>query len=132
MSRCWRRASPPSPSSTISIIAPDGSPYAEPAELAGASRPRPPRRDWLTLLPVFYAHATFGGAPPQARAAAVHQRSRPASARLVDGLPRAIQADDGEAVGIAPHQPARGDAERIGRAPSLAAAIPSTSTPPSR
>ncbi|HEY7996052.1 MAG TPA: hypothetical protein VIE14_04260, partial [Steroidobacteraceae bacterium] len=46
--------------------APDGSPYASRAEMAGrivaAARSA---GIGLTLLPVFYAHATFGGAPPK-------------------------------------------------------------------
>ena len=45
--------------------APDGSPYADPAELAhriiAASQASSIR---LTLLPVLYRHAQFGGAPP--------------------------------------------------------------------
>lgn len=44
---------------------PDGKPYAHPATMAesivGAARTT---RIGLTLLPVFYAHATFGGTPP--------------------------------------------------------------------
>ncbi|HVP99044.1 MAG TPA: amidohydrolase family protein, partial [Roseiarcus sp.] len=46
--------------------APDGTPYASPAEMAGrivaAARAA---GIGLTLLPVFYAHSTFGGAPPK-------------------------------------------------------------------
>ena len=46
--------------------APDGTPYATPAEMA--ERIVAAARETgigLTLLPVFYAHATFGGAPPR-------------------------------------------------------------------
>ena len=46
--------------------APDGAPYADPAETVAAHRwPRRERRGiGLTLLPVLYAHGGFGGAPP--------------------------------------------------------------------
>jgi formiminoglutamate deiminase len=81
--------------------APDGAPYAAPAELAGrivaAARAT---GIGLTLLPVFYAHATFGGAPP-----------RPEQRRFVSDLDgfarlledcRALMAGVGP-VGVAPH-----------------------------
>ena len=46
--------------------APDGSPYAEPAEMAGRILSAARRVGiGMTLLPVFYAHSTFGGAPPR-------------------------------------------------------------------
>ena len=66
MSRCWRRASPPSPNSTISITRRTARAYADPAEMAG--RIVAAAREagiGLTLLPVFYAHSGFGGAPPK-------------------------------------------------------------------
>ncbi|MBV8664470.1 MAG: formimidoylglutamate deiminase [Hyphomicrobiales bacterium] len=45
--------------------APDGSPYAARAELAARIASAASQTGLgLTLLPVFYAHATFGGAPP--------------------------------------------------------------------
>jgi formimidoylglutamate deiminase len=78
--------------------APDGRPYARRAELAeriaaGARM----AGIGLTLLPVFYAHATFGGAPP-----------RPEQRRFItdlDGFARLL--DDcrplAEVVGVAPH-----------------------------
>ncbi|MBV8474985.1 MAG: formimidoylglutamate deiminase, partial [Hyphomicrobiales bacterium] len=45
--------------------APDGSPYAARAELAARIASAASLAGLgLTLLPVFYAHATFGGAPP--------------------------------------------------------------------
>ena len=44
---------------------PDGSPYAEPAILAAAIGEAAGETGiGLTLLPVFYAHSDFGGAPP--------------------------------------------------------------------
>jgi formiminoglutamate deiminase len=43
----------------------DGTPYADPAEMAGRIAAAAVQAGiGLTLLPVFYAHATFGGAPP--------------------------------------------------------------------
>ena len=43
----------------------DGRPYADPAEMAGRIVAAADLTGIeLTLLPVFYAHATFGGAPP--------------------------------------------------------------------
>ena len=46
--------------------APDGAPYAAPAEMAARIVAAAQATGiGLTLLPVFYAHATFGGAPPE-------------------------------------------------------------------
>ncbi len=81
--------------------APDGAPYAAPAEMAArvvaAARAT---GIGLTLLPVFYAHATFGGAPPKPE-----QRrfitDLDGFARLLDDC-RALMAEVG-AVGVAPH-----------------------------
>src|SRR5664279_2363407 len=45
--------------------APDGAPYAAPAEMAARIVAAAQSTGiGLTLLPVFYAHSTFGGAPP--------------------------------------------------------------------
>src|SRR6185437_300490 len=45
--------------------APDGSPYAEPAEMAARILAAAGRAGiGIVLLPVFYAHSTFGGAKP--------------------------------------------------------------------
>jgi formimidoylglutamate deiminase len=83
--------------------APDGSPYAQPAEMAGRILSAARRVGiGMTLLPVFYAHSTFGGAAPKPE-----QRrfiSDPASfARLVDDCREMIKTDEGEVIGIAPH-----------------------------
>ena len=83
--------------------APDGSPYAEPAEMAGRILSAARRVGiGMTLLPVFYAHSTFGGAPPRPE-----QRrficDLPSFARLVDDCREMIKVDEGEAIGIAPH-----------------------------
>jgi formimidoylglutamate deiminase len=83
--------------------APDGSPYAEPAEMAGRILSAARRVGiGMTLLPVFYAHSTFGGAPPKPE-----QRrfinDLPSFARLVDDCREMMKVDEGEAIGIAPH-----------------------------
>jgi len=81
---------------------PAGRPYANPAELAlavvGAARDAGLA---LTLLPVFYAHSGFGGAPPAgAQRRFVHDP--PSFARLVELLVDATAGGD-VIVGAAPH-----------------------------
>jgi formimidoylglutamate deiminase len=81
----------------------DGSSYAEPAEMAGRILAAARRAGiGMTLLPVFYAHSTFGGAPPRPE-----QRrficDLSSFARLVEDCRGMIKADEGEAIGIAPH-----------------------------
>lgn len=81
----------------------DGRPYADRAEMAGRIVAAAGLAGIeLTLLPVFYAHATFGGAAPGAG-----QRrficDLDGYARLLERC-RAITADiEGAVVGIAPH-----------------------------
>ena len=83
--------------------APDGSPYAEPAEMAGRILSASRRVGiGMTLLPVFYAHSTFGGAPPRPEQRRfINDVS--SFARLVDDCRKMIKADEGEMIGIAPH-----------------------------
>jgi formimidoylglutamate deiminase len=77
---------------------PDGSPYADVAELA--RRHLTAAADTgigVTMLPVFYAHATFGGEPPT-----------PGQRRFIndpDRFARIVEAlqSDGAVVGVAPH-----------------------------
>ncbi|HEY8612278.1 MAG TPA: formimidoylglutamate deiminase [Roseomonas sp.] len=83
--------------------APDGRPHDEPAEMAfriAAAASRTGLR--LTLLPVFYAHANFGGLPPMPG-----QRRFVSGldgfARLLEGSARAIAGLDGAGLGVAPH-----------------------------
>ncbi|HYC24988.1 MAG TPA: formimidoylglutamate deiminase [Roseiarcus sp.] len=81
----------------------DGRPYAAPAEMASriaAAAGRSGLR--LTLLPCFYAHATFGGAPPR------NEQRRFISnldqfARLMEASRRAIEPLPGAGLGMAPH-----------------------------
>ncbi len=82
---------------------PDGSTYAQPAEMAGRILAAARRVGiGMTLLPVFYAQSTFGGAPPRPE-----QRrfinDLPSFARLVDDCRQLIKPEEGEAIGIAPH-----------------------------
>jgi formiminoglutamate deiminase len=81
----------------------DGTPYANPAEMAtriAAGAERSGIR--LTLLPVFYAHSDFGGAPPtdgQRRFTTDVDRF----ARLWTASKEAIAPLDGAVLGVAPH-----------------------------
>jgi formiminoglutamate deiminase len=81
----------------------DGAAYADPGELAGRVAAAAEHTGiGLTLLPVFYAHGNFGGAPPAPR-----QRrftSDPARfARLLEASRAAVRALPGASVGVAPH-----------------------------
>ena len=83
--------------------APDGEVYADPAEMAARIAAAATATGiGLTLLPVFYAHGGFGGAPIQ------NQQRRFASspdgfARLLDGAARHIRTLPHARLGIAPH-----------------------------
>jgi formimidoylglutamate deiminase len=81
----------------------DGAPYANPAEMATRiARAAEVAGIGLTLLPSFYAHSSFGGAPPHAG-----QRRFICSvdqfARLLDATRRAVRNLHGANVGVAPH-----------------------------
>ena len=83
--------------------APGGAPFADPAEMAvRIAAAASDTGIGLTLLPVFYAHSGFGGAPPTEG-----QRrfvSTPDSyARLLEGARAAVAGLDGARVGVAPH-----------------------------
>ncbi|MGB3329098.1 MAG: formimidoylglutamate deiminase [Thermomicrobiales bacterium] len=83
--------------------APDGTPYDDPAEMAARIVTAAAKTGIaLTLLPVFYAHATFGGAAPEP-----HQRrfisTVPQFTAMMDRC-RELVADHPFAVlGVAPH-----------------------------
>ncbi len=83
--------------------APDGSPYAERAEMASRIVAAAQRAGiGLTLLPVFYAHATFGGAPPRPEQRRFISDVE-SFARLVEDC-RALMKDEPQGVvGVAPH-----------------------------
>jgi formimidoylglutamate deiminase len=83
--------------------APDGSRYASPAEMAGRILAAARRTGiGMTLLPVFYAHSTFGAAPPEPE-----QRrfvnDLASFARLVDDCRRMAEGEHDETIGVAPH-----------------------------
>ncbi|MVT51837.1 formimidoylglutamate deiminase [Bradyrhizobium yuanmingense] len=81
----------------------DGSPYADPAEMAARiAQAAEASGIALTLLPTFYAHGSFGGAAPHAG-----QRRFICSvdqfAALMTASRQAISALPGANIGIAPH-----------------------------
>jgi formimidoylglutamate deiminase len=81
----------------------DGAPYDNPAEMATRiARAAEIAGIGLTLLPSFYAHSSFGGAPPH-----TGQRRFICSidqfARLVDATRSAVRNLPGANVGVAPH-----------------------------
>ncbi len=81
----------------------DGRGYAEPARMAVAVAAASAEADIaLTLLPVFYAHAGFGGTPPSER-----QRrfvnSIDGFARLREASGQALTGLDDAVLGVAPH-----------------------------
>jgi formimidoylglutamate deiminase len=80
-----------------------GVPFADPGELAARVAAAAAQTGiGLTLLPTFYAHAGFGGAPPTARQLRfITDPER--FARIVDGCRRAVRTLPGAAVGVAPH-----------------------------
>ncbi len=80
-----------------------GTPYADPGELAGRIAAAAEQSGiGLTLLPTFYAHSGFGGAPPTARQLRfVNDPQR--FARIVESSRAAVRALPGASVGVAPH-----------------------------
>ena len=81
----------------------DGTPYADIAEMsARIAAAAQTTGIGLTLLPVFYAHGGFGGAPPNAgQRRFINDLDN--FARLLDGARRALQPLDGAILGVAPH-----------------------------
>jgi formiminoglutamate deiminase len=81
----------------------DGRPYADPGVLTDAIAAAAAEAGiGLTLLPVFYAHADFGGAPPlpgQRR----FVTDPDAFAELLAHARKAIAGQPGASVGVAPH-----------------------------
>lgn len=82
---------------------PDGAPYANPAQMAQAIAEAACQTGIaLTLLPVFYAHADFGGVPPApSQRRFIHDLN--GFHRLLDGSRAAISGLDGAVLGLAPH-----------------------------
>jgi len=103
---------------------PAGAAYADPAEMgARIAAAAAATGLGLTLLPVFYAHGGFGGAPAgHAQRRFVHTvdgfaRLVEASRRAMSGLPDAV-------VGVAPHSLRAATPEEIGQILPLAAGAP--------
>ncbi|MBJ3776432.1 formimidoylglutamate deiminase [Acuticoccus mangrovi] len=80
-----------------------GAPYANPAEMAERIVAASCEAGiGLTLLPVFYAHADFGGAPPlDGQRRFIHDLD--AYARLMERAAALVAALPGGVLGIAPH-----------------------------
>ncbi|WP_328838295.1 formimidoylglutamate deiminase [Methylobrevis albus] len=102
----------------------DGRPYADPAEMAvRIAAAAETSGIGLTLLPVFYAHAGFGGTPP-----GDGQRRFVSSLDLYDkllgGARRAVAALPGAVVGVAPHSLRAVTPEELGRVVDLAGTGP--------
>ena len=84
--------------------APDGSAYADPAEMAGRIVSAAQQTAiGLTLLPVFYAQGGFGGQPVQSQQRRFASRDVDAFAKLLEGARHHITASPHGVVGIAPH-----------------------------
>ncbi|WP_022971049.1 formimidoylglutamate deiminase [Xanthomonas maliensis] len=82
---------------------PGGRPYTDPAEMSTRIAAAAASTGiGLTLLPVFYAHADFGAAPPTpAQARLIHDLD--AFAQLLDGCTRALAPLPDAVLGVAPH-----------------------------
>jgi formimidoylglutamate deiminase len=80
-----------------------GRPYADPAELAGRVAAASVQAGiGLTLLPVFYAHGQFGGAPPaEGQRRFVTDPGR--FARLLESCRAQLADIPGSMLGVAPH-----------------------------
>ncbi|WP_374468866.1 formimidoylglutamate deiminase [Phenylobacterium sp.] len=80
-----------------------GAPYADPGEMAARIAAAAEAAGiGLTLLPVFYAHGGFGGAPP-APAQRRFLNDLDGYARLLEASRRAVTDLPGAVVGVAPH-----------------------------
>ena len=103
----------------------DGTPYANVAELAERIAAASATSGiGLTLLPVFYAHSNFGGAPPNDGPAALHLRRRfvraPASRQAVG---RSTVSPDAR-IGVAPHSLRAATADELRAVAAMAGDAP--------
>jgi len=103
---------------------PDGRPYAERATMSAAIAAAADETGiGLTLLPVFYAHADFGGAPPQpGQRRFLHDLD--GYAALLDGARRAVADLPDAIVGVAPHSLRAVTPEELGALEGLGSAGP--------
>ncbi len=81
----------------------DGTPYANISEMAGRIISAAGKAGMgLTLLPVFYAHSTFGGAVPNdGQRRFINNPER--FARLIEGCQKVLAGFEGAVLGVAPH-----------------------------
>lgn len=102
----------------------DGRPYANIAEMAeriGAAAAE--TGIGLTLLPVFYAHASFGGTPPREdQRRFINNVDR--YAQLIEGSRRAVKPLGTGIVGVAPHSLRAVTPEELGPVAALAKGAP--------
>ena len=111
----------------------DGSPYANIAEMAERIAAAAAETGiGLTLLPVFYAHSGFGGAPPiDGQRRFINDVER--FARLLEKSARGTWRDlTGRCVGVAPHSLRAVTPDELAAVPAMAGTGRSTSTSPSR
>jgi formimidoylglutamate deiminase len=104
--------------------APDGSPYAARAEMASRIVAAAQRAGiGLTLLPVFYAHATFGGAPPRPEQRRFINDVE-SFARLLEDCRALIKDQPQGVVGVAPHSLRAATPSELATVVGLAGAAP--------
>ena len=103
---------------------PDGHPYANVAELAERVAAASDETGiGLTLLPVFYAHANFGGAPPlPGQRRFLNDTDR--FAKLFEASKRAIAGLGDANIGVAPHSLRAVTPEELSRVIALASPGP--------
>lgn len=103
---------------------PAGAAYADPAELSRAiAAAAADTGIGLTHLPVFYAHAGFGGTDP-ARAQRRFVHDLDGFARLLDAVRDAMAALPDAVVGIAPHSLRAVTADELGHLQAMAEGAP--------
>jgi formimidoylglutamate deiminase len=102
----------------------DGGAYADPAEMtARIAAAAGETGIGLTLLPVFYAHAGFGGAPPTpGQRRFIH--SIDSYGRLIEGARCAVRGLPDAVVGVAPHSLRAVTEEQLGQVARLAGEAP--------
>jgi formimidoylglutamate deiminase len=101
-----------------------GAPYGNPAELAERIAAAAQATGiGLTLLPVFYAHAGFGGRAPEAgQRRFINDIDR--FSRLIDASRHALAGQEGAIVGVAPHSLRAVTPVELGAVVTLAGAGP--------
>src|SRR5260370_19658964 len=104
--------------------APDGSPYASHAEMAGRIVAAARQAGiGLTLLPVSYGHSPFGGAPPKPEQR-LFISDEASFARLIEDCRGLVKDARGEALGIAPHSLRAVTARELSELVSIAGGAP--------